>query len=310
MKYTVQFFVIIFFSGPTLLYAQKNQKIQKDTPVKRKIPLISTAYYKDTTLVLIPFDYKQSALYLPHTYQVIDSVASMLLKKSDVTLSIDGFAHPDEGNDTICKYLALNRALFVRDYVLGRGIDSSRIVLVRGLSKTKSPNSDIDSDGRIRNCKAELRLNFPIPPEVLRKADRDEDGTPDIIDGCPDEYGYKENNGCRDSSIIVIPFENQQSSLSPFTYRALDSVVLVLKKNNTYTIAIEGHAYKTEGIHAVCERLAMERAYIVKNYLLSRNISNKRIVTIKGSGIRRPFNAGKNPREIAVNSRAEILLKK
>ncbi len=307
MKYAVQFFIMFFFSGTTLVYAQKNNR---DTAVKHKIPLISTAYYKDTTLVIIPFDYKQSALYQPYTYEVIDSVVRMLLKKNDVTLSIDGYAHPDEGSDTICKYLALNRALFVRDYVLGRGIDSSRIILVRGLSKTKSLNSDIDNNGRSRNLKAEMRLNFPIPPEVLRKADRDEDGTPDIIDGCPDVYGYKENNGCRDSGIIVIPFENQQSSLSPFTYKALDSVVMVLKENTAYTVAIEGHAYKTEGINAVCLRLAMDRASIVKKYLLSRNISYKRIVTIKSAGINRPYNAGKNPREIAANCRAEILLKK
>ena len=307
MKYAVQFFIMFFFTGTTLVYAQKNKK---DTAVKHKIPLISTAYYKDTTLVIIPFDYKQSALYQPYTYEVIDSVVRMLLKKNDVTLSIDGYAHPDEGSDTICKYLALNRALFVRDYVLGRGIDSSRIFLVRGLSKTKSLNSDIDNNGRSRNLKAEMRLNFPIPPEVLRKADRDEDGTPDIIDGCPDMYGYKENNGCRDSGIIVIPFENQQSSLSPFTYKALDSVVMVLKENTSYTVAIEGHAYKTEGINAVCLRLSMDRASIVKNYLLSRNISKKRIVTIKSAGINRPYNAGKNPREIAANCRAEILLKK
>ena len=307
MKYAVQFFIMFFFTGTTLVYAQKNKK---DTAVKHTIPLISTAYYKDTTLVIIPFDYKQSALYQPYTYEVIDSVVRMLLKKNDVTLSIDGYAHPDEGSDTICKYLALNRALFVRDYVLGRGIDSSRIFLVRGLSKTKSLNSDIDNNGRSRNLKAEMRLNFPIPPEVLRKADRDEDGTPDIIDGCPDVYGYKENNGCRDSGIIVIPFENQQSSLSPFTYKALDSVVMVLKENTTYTVAIEGHAYKTEGINAVCLRLSMDRASIVKNYLLSRNISKKRIVTVKSAGINRPYNAGKNPREIAANCRAEILLKK
>lgn len=308
MKYATLIFILFFFTGTVVVYAQQNKK----TVSEKKIapPLISTAYYKDTTLVLIPFDYKQSALYHPYTYEVIDSVVTMLLKKNDVTLSIDGYAHPDEGNDTICKYLALNRALFVRDYVLGRGIDSGRIIFVRGLSKTKSVNSDIDKDGHSRNCRAELRLNFPIPPEVLRRADRDEDGVVDIEDSCPDDYGYKENNGCKDSSIIVIPFENQQSSLSPFTYKALDSVVTVLKENAAYTIAIEGHAYKTEGIHAVCERLAMERASIVKNYLLSRNISNKRIVTIKSAGINRPYNAGKNPREIAANSRAEILLKK
>ncbi|HSN62345.1 MAG TPA: OmpA family protein, partial [Ferruginibacter sp.] len=255
------------------------------------------------------FEYKQSALYITYYYTVIDSVFAKLLQKDDITLSIDGYAHPDEGNDTICKYLALNRAFFVRDYLLGRGIDSSRIILVRGLSKAKSANSIIDNDGHNRYCRVELHLNFPVPPEVLRIADRDEDGIADIDDHCPDDYGYTKNNGCKDSNTIVIPFENEQSFLSSFTYKALDNVVRALKENATYSLTIEGHAYKTEGILSACERLAMERASIVKNYLLSRNISGNRIVTIKSAGINRPYNAGKNRGEIIANSRVEILIK-
>ena len=266
--------------------------------------------YADSTLILIPFEYKQSALYHSFTYEVIDSVVNMLLKNNAITISIDGYAHPDEGSDTICKYLALNRALFVRDYVLGRGVDSSRIILVRGLSKTKSVNSDIDKDGHSRNCRAELRLNYPLPPEAIKIADSDDDGIADNDDACPDEYGYKENNGCRDKNVIVIPFENQQSSLSPFTYKALDSVVVLLKENASFTIAIEGHAYQTEGVKTVCQRLADERASIVKNYLLSRNIASNRIVAVKSFGVNQPYNAGKNLQEVGLNSRAQILLKK
>ncbi len=307
MKYAVKLLIVFYFACNAVLYAQQQQKTIE---VQQPAPLTSTGYYPDTTLVLIPFGYKQSALYQPHFYIVIDSVFEMLHKKKDITLSIDGYAHPSEGNDTICKYLALNRALFVSNYLLGRGIDSSRIILVRGLSKTKSVNSIIDKDGHNRYCRVELHLNFPVPPEVVKKADRDEDGIADLEDICPDDYGYKENNGCKDSNTIVIPFESQQSFLSSFTYNALDSVVAVLKENEAFTLTIEGHAYKTEGILSVCERLAMERAWIVKKYLLSRNISYKRIITVNSAGVSRPYNAGKNPREITENCRVEILLKK
>lgn len=307
MKYGVYLLIVFLFTGNALVYAQQQKTIALKNPAAA---LSSTRYNPDSTLVLIPFEYKQSALYIPYYYTVIDSVFDKLLKKENISLSIDGYAHPDEGSDTICKYLALNRAFFVRDYLLGRGIDSSRIILVRGLSKAKSANSIVDKDGHNRYCRVELHLNFPVPPEVLRKADRDEDGIADIDDHCPDDYGYKENNGCKDSNTIVMPFENGQSFLSSFTYKALDNVVSILKENETYSLTIEGHAYKTEGILSTCERLAMERASIVKNYLLSRNISSKRIIIIKSAGVTRPYNAGKNRGEIVANSRAEILIKK
>src|SRR5688572_13170787 len=63
--------------------------------------------------VVIPFTFKQSALYQRHTMDVIDSIIRILLKNDSVTLTIEGYAHQDEGNDTITKYLSLNRALFI-----------------------------------------------------------------------------------------------------------------------------------------------------------------------------------------------------
>jgi len=307
MKNIARLLILFFLIGNGAIYAHPDKVSSPGIFFKTAG---GNSCFSDSTLVLIPFDYKQSALYHQFTYEVIDSVVTMLLKNKDITLSIDGYAHPDEGSDTICKYLALNRALFVRDYILGRGIDSGRIILVRGLSKAKSLNSDIDKKGHSRNCRAELRLNYPLPPEAVKIADRDEDGIGDTDDACPDIYGYKENNGCNDKNAVIIPFENQESSLSYFTYKVLDSVVALLKENGSYIITIEGHAYKTEGINAVCERLATERATIVKNYLRSRNIGDNRIVAVKSLGINRPYNAGKNPKEVSLNSRVQIILNK
>ena len=266
--------------------------------------------YNDSSVILIPFDYKQSALFHAYTFEVIDSVVNLLLKDSSITLSINGYAHQDEGSDTICKYLSLNRALFVRDYILGRGVQPFRIILVRGMGKQRSQKTDVNKDGHKLNCRAELVLNYPPPPAPPKLEDRDGDGIADIDDACADEFGYKENKGCPDKDAVIIPFEFQASDLNSNTYVALDSVIMVLKQNPSFNVAIQGHAYSTEGVRAVCERLAMDRATIVKNYLLSRYIGANRIISIDGFGSSRPFNAGRNPQEIAMNSRVQLLFKK
>jgi outer membrane protein OmpA-like peptidoglycan-associated protein len=266
--------------------------------------------FADSGVILIPFDYKQSALFHQFTFDVIDSVVNLLLKNDKITLSIDGYAHQDEGSDTIVKYLSLNRALFVRDYILGRGVKEDRIIVVQGMGAIRSKNSNVNADGHALNCRAELRLNYPPPPKPVAIPDTDEDGIPDTADACVNEFGYKENNGCPDKETITIPFGFQESSLSSRTYYALDSVISVLRQNPSFTIAIQGHAYAAEGINSVCERLGMERASIVKNYLVSRNISGSRIVSVENFGKRRPCNPGRNPIEIALNSRAQISIKK
>lgn len=264
----------------------------------------------DSMLILIPFEYKQSALFHQFTYEVIDSVVNMLLKNDSITLTIRGYAHQDEGSDTICKYLSLNRALFVRDYILGRGVKEGRIILVEGMGKTRSANSNVNKDGHALHCRAELVLNYPLPPPPVVIADRDEDGIADADDACPDIYGYNDNHGCKDSNAIIIPFAIEQAWLAPSTFTMLDSVIAVLRKNPTITLIIQGHSYKTEGTNSVCEKLAVERANNVKQYLLSRYIGENRIVSLKNFGTGRPYNTGKNARDIALNARAEIFLYK
>lgn len=262
-------------------------------------------HYGDT--VVIRFDYKQSALYHSFTFDVLDSIIAILIRNKALTLSIDGYAYKDEGSDSICYYLSLNRALFIQTYVLGRGIDSSRIISVNGHGKARPLYRGTDKDGFKINCRAEIKLNYPPPPKKILVSDRDEDGVIDSKDKCPDLFGYKDNNGCPNTDVIIVPFETQQSNLILLTYKVLDSVLAILSENPSFTIAIEGHAYKGEGISSVCDRLATERADIVKNYLLSRRLSVSRISSIKNYGNLRPLNAGKTPKEIAANSRAEIV---
>jgi outer membrane protein OmpA-like peptidoglycan-associated protein len=258
--------------------------------------------------VIIRFDYKQSALYHQFTFDVLDSIIRIMQKDTAVRLSIDGYAYKDEGTDTICYYLSLNRALFIQTYFLGRGIDSSKITSLTAHGKRQTRFNTKDKDGHFVNCRAELQVIYPpkkIDPNLL---DRDEDGIVDVKDKCPDNFGHLDNLGCPRENFIIVPFPVEESALYAITYRVLDSVVLVLRENPALTITIDGHAIGAEASYSVCERLAKERAEIVKQYLLSRQINADRILAVKSYGMSRPLNAGKTPLDVIKNARAEITL--
>lgn len=258
--------------------------------------------------VIIRFDYKQSALFHQFTFDVLDSIIRIMQKDTAVKLSIDGYAYKDEGTDTICYYLSLNRALFIQTYILGRGIDSSKITSLTAHGKRHPRFTTKDKDGHFVNCRAELRVIYPPRPINLAELDRDDDGIVDVKDKCPDIFGYKDNGGCPGENLIIVPFPMEESALYAMTYKVLDSVIMILKENPALTITIDGHSIITEAAYSVCEQLAKERAEIVRRYLLSRHINPDRILAVKSYGISRPLNPGKTPGDIIKNARAEITL--
>jgi outer membrane protein OmpA-like peptidoglycan-associated protein len=261
---------------------------------------------KDT--IVIRFEYKQSALFHKYTLETIDSVIRILLRDTAITLSIDGFAYKDEGSDTICYYLSLNRALFIEDYVLGRGVALTRINSIKAWGRTRQKYVNKDKNGLWVNCRAELRLVYPEPPKKKEFLDKDEDGIADDEDKCPTVFGLSDFEGCPDSGAIAVPFPIADWALTSATYNVLDSVIKLLKDNPELTITIDGHAHLAEGAYTMCMKLAKERAAIVKNYLLSRQVSQSKILEINSYGISRPVNAAKNPKQILKNARAEIRL--
>ncbi len=261
---------------------------------------------KDT--IVIRFEYKQSALVQKYTLETLDSIVMILLKDTSITLSIDGFAYKDEGSDTICYYLSLNRALFIQTYVLGRGIALSRINQIKAWGRTRQKYVNKDKNGLWVNCRAELRLIYPPPPKKKNYSDKDEDGITDDEDKCPDVFGLSDFEGCPDSGAIAVPFALSDWALTPATYNVLDSVIKLLKADPELTITIDGHATLAEGSYALCVNLAAERAAIVKSYLLSRQVNTARMLEVNSYGILRPANAAKNPQQILKNARAEIRL--
>jgi outer membrane protein OmpA-like peptidoglycan-associated protein len=262
---------------------------------------------RDVT-VIIPFEFQQSSLNYAYTFKLMDSVAEILVKNDSITLSINGYSHVEEADDNICYYLSLNRALAVKYYVLGRGVDSTRLLDLKGLSSQRSIERIKNKEPVEFNCTAEIILNYPLPKPPVAFQDTDEDGIADELDSCRNEYGDLAHHGCPDRDAIIVPFEPQQSALYSSTYETLDSVIRLLDHDPMMTINIEGHAYIKEGVETVCDQLARERADIVRRYLLTRNIDASRINSVKSYGVLRPITAGRNPWELARNCRAEIFL--
>jgi OmpA family len=283
---------------------EANQDIK---PVSRSSPN-KQFYQPGDDTVVIRFDYKQSALFHAFTFEALDSAISILLLDTSIRLSIDGYAYKDEGTDTICYFLSLNRATFIQTYVIGRGIDSLRITSITAHGRRHKQFTSKDKYGFLINCRAELHLIYPPRPINIDLVDTDEDGIPDSKDKCPDVFGYKDNGGCPDKGAVLIPFAIDESALYSMTYKVLDSVVTVLKENPAFKISISGHAHLAEGAYSLCQKLAAERAEIVKQYLLSRMINPLRILVVKSYGISRPLNPAKNPKEILKNIRAEIVI--
>ncbi len=296
-----QLILLLCMCSNTGLFAATDNKEPKNQLVYKIQPPPS-----DT--VIIRFDYKQSALFHRFTFDVLDSIIRIMQKDTAVRLSIDGYAFKDEGTDTICYYLSLNRAVFIQTYILGRGIDSSKITSVTAHGKRHPRFTTKDKDGHFVNCRAELRVTYPPKPINLDELDRDDDGIVDVKDKCPDVFGLKENQGCPGENSIIVPFPMEESSLYAMTYKVLDSVVTILKENPTLTIYIGGHSVKTEAAYSVCEQLARDRAEIVRRYLVSRYINPERILAVTSYGISRPLNPGKTPLDIIKNARAEITL--
>ena len=260
--------------------------------------------------IVIPFEHKQSAIIHQYTLDVLDSVVRIMKDDIRIVLSIEGYAYVDEGSDTICKYLSLNRALFVREAMLGRGIDSARIVTIKAMGEWKPEKRGRYKVNGVYPYRTEMLMIYPPPPKEVIVRDTDGDGLSDGMDSCMNEFGYKEINGCPIKNVIIVPFEQNQSYLNPPAYRVLDNLIGLIKQNPGYSISIGGHASKTEGIKSVTDKLSKERADIIFRYLTSRNFSASRIDSITSYGQSRPINAQRNSKEISENAGVEIIINK
>jgi OOP family OmpA-OmpF porin len=144
--------------------------------------------------------------------------------------------------------------------------------------------------------------------------DTDGDGVSDKEDRCPLVKGTIENKGCPEipkldvQRITLIAskiyFETNSDKLKLISNSSLDDLAEILKRNEAVNLTIEGHT-DSDGDDAYNMTLSQKRTESVKEYLVSRGVSETRLVPI-GYGETRPIatnatNAGK-----AKNRRVEL----
>ncbi len=90
------------------------------------------------------------------SYGVLDEIYDFLKTNRKVTIEIGGHTNglPDH---SYCDRLSKARSKAVYDYLVGRGIDVSRLTY-KGYGKRKSLASDATEDGRLKNQRVEIKI--------------------------------------------------------------------------------------------------------------------------------------------------------
>ena len=172
------------------------------------------------------------------------------------------------------------------------------------------PIPDVDKDGindEADKCPTAEGLSryegCPIP-------DKDKDGVNDEEDKCPSIPGIMGNNGCADLQPLVnqisskLKFESGKVKLSQKGYQGLDSLIALMQNNTSITLVISGHTDNT-GTLKINEKLSLQRAMVVSNYLVKKGVDKKRM-SQKGFADTRPIADNKKLKGRAQNRRVDV----
>jgi OOP family OmpA-OmpF porin len=144
--------------------------------------------------------------------------------------------------------------------------------------------------------------------------DSDGDGIADDMDHCPDAKGSLQNNGCPEIPKAVIQqitviaskiyFETGSDKLKLESQTSLDELVSLLNKYPAAKLSIEGHTDDV-GDNDYNMTLSQKRTESVKNYLISKGISESRLTAI-GFGETMPIADNKTKVGRSKNRRVEL----
>lgn len=180
-----------------------------------------------------------------------------------------------------------------------------------GCSADSDKDGVIDSEDKCPDTKAGIKVDDKGCP-----ADTDGDGVIDSEDKCPAVIGDANNNGCPEVKKDVtkrlnfaargINFETGNATLKPASYPMLDEVVSILNEYVDYDLKMGGHTDDV-GNDASNLTLSQNRVDAVKTYLVSKGVSESRIVAT-GYGETMPVADNKTAKGKEQNRRVELAL--
>jgi outer membrane protein OmpA-like peptidoglycan-associated protein len=242
----------------------------------------------------------------------LDNIADSLDKCPNLPEDIDGINDSDGCNDTD------NDQDAIQDSVdkcpeIPEDID--------GFSDNDGcPDNDNDQDGvpdSIDKCISIAEdLDGFQDSDGCADIDNDLDGVPDSLDKCPALQGVKEEMGCpalkdKPKEIkmgkVILPgvaFEPKTSSLVQSASRILDQVYESLMAYPLIQLEIRAHTDAVGGIKNNMA-LTLERANVIKDYLVGRGISRDRLIAV-GKGDTEPIADNSSIPGRQLNNRIEI----
>ena len=183
-----------------------------------------------------------------------------------------------------------------------------------GLFKPQSKDQDKDGvPDKVDGCIDEFGAidNNGCPWE-----DSDGDGIYDNEDDCPDMRGDADNNGCPkltyeiqktlNAKAEVILFNSNKTEITDKTAEALMGVIDILNQYPYAKLSIEGHA-DSIGNSKLNQKVSEMRANAVRNFLIQKGIDASRLTAI-GYGENIPIATNLTRKGRAQNRRVEIKL--
>jgi outer membrane protein OmpA-like peptidoglycan-associated protein len=166
------------------------------------------------------------------------------------------------------------------------------------------------------------------------EVDSDNDGIPDEKDECPGEYGVKEYGGCPYITDVItekvkeplqkeidfrvdiekrfeviarnITFESNKHIILPSSFSYLDSTAYLLILNPRIKLIVEGHTDNI-GSNRKNEKLSLDRANSVVEYLTKKGVASRRLIAI-GRGETQPITNNSNNNGKRLNRRVQFRL--
>jgi OOP family OmpA-OmpF porin len=148
--------------------------------------------------------------------------------------------------------------------------------------------------------------------------DRDKDGVNDEQDKCPDLPGSVHNEGCPmvkedilrkvEGAAKNVFFETDSYLLLPASYKALDEVAGIMRKNPFLRLDIEGHT-DNSGTPEKNQILSERRAASVLDYLAGHGGIERQRLAGKGFGSTQPIADNSTENGRALNRRVEFKLR-
>jgi len=191
----------------------------------------------------------------PYEQSLLDNQVPVLKKHSDFVFEIAG--HTDfAGSDAYNQILSRRRAGSVKKYLSGNGVSGNQLYLI-GYGESDPFYSNNTNIGQAKNRRSEIRVTGSLLPEIALKN----------LSTLP-----------AGTTLEVIHFNHGDNKILPVYQALLEKAVPLIKSSPNVKLEIAGHS-DNFGSNRKNLTLSLNRAKTVKDFLIARGVSQKRLTT-------------------------------